>query len=163
MIDPLQDRQFKTVFSKFDRESRDSLTWSQFQEFVYSIGLKFLIDDYLEDIRAEIFDGDFNGNRATYEAFKDYVDQKTKFEEGPDQYEKDMAIFDEDHNGKALIDDVRRVCKDLAGMSDDEVSRFIKKCLQDQLTDEQKNQPLESLNLPEHFVISTSTKHLYNV
>ena len=39
MIDPLQDRQFKTVFGKFDRDNLETLDWGQFQEFVYSIGL----------------------------------------------------------------------------------------------------------------------------
>ena len=54
---------------------------------------------------------------------------KTAFEEGPDQYEKDMAIFDEDHNGMAGIQDVKRVMKDLAGMNDEDIALFVKKCV----------------------------------
>ena len=46
MIDPLQDRQFKAVFAKFDRDCIETLDWPQFQEFVYAIGLQFLINDY---------------------------------------------------------------------------------------------------------------------
>ena len=84
----------------------------------------------------KIFSGSFNGNRASYEDFKDYIDEKSKYEEGPDQYEKDMAIFDEDMNGAALIEDVKRVMKDLAGMNDDEISLFVKKCIFPNLTDE---------------------------
>ena len=107
----------------------DSLDWGQFQEFCYAIGLQFLISDYEDDIKEQIFEGSFSGNRATYDDFKEYIDEKTKFEEGPDQFEKDMAIFDEDMNGEALIDDVKRVMKDLAGMKDDEISLFVKKCV----------------------------------
>ena len=62
-----------------------------------------------------MFKGSFH-DRASYDDFKEYIDMKTAFEEGPDQYEKDMAIFDEDHNGMAGIQDVKRVMKDLAGM-----------------------------------------------
>ena len=46
MIDPLQDRQFKTVFGKFDKDNMDNLDWAQVQEFCYAIGLQFLINDY---------------------------------------------------------------------------------------------------------------------
>ena len=88
---------------------------------------------------------------------------KTAYEEGPDQYEKDMAIFDEDHNGMAGIQDVKRVMKDLAGMNDEDISLFIKKCVFENLTDEQRAAPLESLDIPEFFDIKKSTKRLYNV
>ena len=88
---------------------------------------------------------------------------KTKFEEGPDQYEKEMGIFDEDHDGKAGVQDVKRVMKDLAGMSDKDISLFIKKCVLPNLTDAQIAAPLESLGLPESFSIRQSVAHLYNI
>ena len=47
-----------------------------------------------------------------------------------------MAIFDEDHNGMANIDDVKRVCKHLAGMNEDDIALFVKKCIWEQLTEE---------------------------
>ena len=109
-----------------------------------------------------IFDGDLNG-RVGYDDFKEYIDMKTKFEEGPDQYEKDMGIFDEDHNGMANVQDVKRVMKDLAGMSDQEIALFIKKCVFSEPTEDQLAASLESLPIPEFFSIKESTKRLYNV
>ena len=163
MIDPLQDRQFKTVFGKFDRDNLESLDWSQFQEFCYSIGLQFLIDQYVDDLEEHVFDGDKQRNRASYEDFKEYIDMMTLFEEGPDVYEKDMAIFDEDHNGQAQIEDVKRVMKDLAGMGDEDISLFIKKCVFENLTEAQREAPLDSMELPESFNIKQSSLNLYNM
>ena len=91
------------------------------------------------------------------------MDQKSRFEEDQSQYEKDMQIFDEDLNGTAPIKDVKRVMKELAHMSDDQISLFIKKCCNDSLTDEQLKASLESMNLPEAFDIKKSTSRLYNV
>ena len=164
MIDPLQDRQFKTVFAKFDRNKEDALTWVQFQEFVYSIGLQFLCDDFENELQEVLFKGSFDHERASYDEFKVFIDQHTKFEEGPDQYEKDMAIFDEDHNGMANVEDVKRVCKHLAGMGEDEIALFVKKCIWEQLDEEQRNKtPIEQIPVPEQFNISKSTKNLFNV
>ena len=163
MIDPQLNQQFKTVFEKFDRDKQQELTWPQFQEFCYAIGLQFLIQEYENDLKDTIFGGNFNGSRASFESFKEFIDMKSRFEEGPDAYEKDMEIFDEDHNGTAPIKDVIRVMKELAHMQDDEVSLFIKKCCFENLTEEQMKQPLESMQLPESFSISKSTARLFNV
>ena len=122
-----------------------------------------MIDDYEDDLRNHVFDGDLHGNRASYDDFKEYIDLKTKFEEGPDQYEKDMGIFDDDHNGKAGVQDVKRVMKDLAGMSDADISLFIKKCIFPNLNEAQIAAPLESLDIPESFSIKKSSAHLYNI
>ena len=54
-----------------------------------------------------------------------------------------MAIFDEELDGMAMIADVKRVMKDLAGMNDDDISLFIKKCVYSDLTDEQRAMPLD--------------------
>ena len=113
-------------------------------------------------MKTHVFDGDFAG-RAGYDDFKEYIDMKTKFEEGPDQFEKDMAIFDEDHNGMANVEDVKRVMKDLAGMKDEEISLFIKKCVFKDLTDAQIAAPLSSLQIPEFFSIRESCDRLYNI
>ena len=163
MIDPLQDRQFKTVFAKFDKDNIETLDWSQFQEFCYAIGLQFLITDYEDDLRTNVFDGNLEMNRASYDDFKEYIDMKTKYEEGPERYEADMSIFDEDHNGEANIEDVKRVMKDIGGMSDQDISLFVKKCVFPNLTEEQRNQSLDQLNLPETFNIRKSAAHLYNI
>ena len=45
-------------------------------------------------------------NRASYDDFKEYIDMKSKYEEPPEGYERDMQIFDEDLNGMANLDDV---------------------------------------------------------
>jgi hypothetical protein len=36
----------------------------------------------------------------------------------PEQFEKDMAIFDEDHNGTAIVADVRRVLSNYTDLSE---------------------------------------------
>ena len=88
---------------------------------------------------------------------------KTKYEEGPDQYERDMAIFDEEMDGMASIPDVKRVMKDLAGMNDDDIALFIKKCVYNNLTEEQRAMPIEQMQLPESFEIRQSAQNLYNI
>ena len=88
---------------------------------------------------------------------------KTKYEEGPDQYERDMAIFDEELNGEASIPDVKRVMKDLAGMNDEDIALFIKKCVYKNLTEEQRAMPIEQMQLPECFDIHQSRLNLYNI
>ena len=57
MIDPLQDRQFKTVFARFDIDNLETLDWTQFQEFCYAIGLQFLISEYQDDLEEHVFGG----------------------------------------------------------------------------------------------------------
>ena len=114
-------------------------------------------------MRDHIFNGDFSSSRASFESFKEFIDMKSRFEEGPEVYQKDMEIFDEDNDGTAPIKDVIRVMKELAHMSDDEVNIFIKKCCFDSVTDEQLKAPLESMELPVKFSISQSTGRLFNI
>ena len=119
--------------------------------------------EYENDLRDTLFQGNLKTGRASYESFKDYIDNKSRFEEGAEQYEKDMQIFDEDNDGTAPIEDVIRVMKELAHMNDDDVSLFIKKCCLDKPTDEQLAAPLTSLHLPDKFKISQSTPRLFNI
>ena len=145
MIDPLQDRQFRAVFSKFDEHDMGSLEYDTFKEFLYAIGMNFLCTQYLKEIESALFDGNLGQNRCSYDEFKSWVDERCRFEDGPDMYEPDMAIFDEDRNGLAPIEDVMRVMKDHAGMSDQEISDFIKVCAigQDKMTKEDREKPLD--------------------
>ena len=163
MLDPQLNQQFKTVFERFDKEERGELTFGQFEEFCYAIGLQFLIVDYLDDIKEILFEGNAKSSRVSYESFKEFIDLKSRFEEGQEQYEKDMQIFDEDGNGTAPIKDVMRVMKELVHMEDDEIALFIKKSCIANLTEEDIKAPLDLSKLPESFKIAESTSRLYNV
>jgi len=65
-----------------------------------------------------------------------------------------MALFDEDRNGVAVIEDVRRVLKTYTEMSEADQMKFVKICqLGPNLTEEQLKADLKSLNLPAGFQI----------
>ena len=50
-----------------------------------------------------------------------------------------MNIFDEDHNGQAVIEDVVRVLRNYAKLDDADVEKFIKICLHgSKMSEEQK-------------------------
>ena len=136
MIDPQLNQSFKTVFERYDRDERGELSFQQFQDFCYAVGLLFLTEDYMEDVKETLFQGNTGSCRVSYESFKEFIDLKSRFEEGQEQYEKDMQIFDEDGDGTAPIKDVMRVMKELAKMDDEDISLFIKKSCIDSLTDE---------------------------
>ena len=46
MINKLLENQYKTMFSKFDVDDKECLTLEQFNKFLYSIGMNFIISEY---------------------------------------------------------------------------------------------------------------------
>ena len=99
LIDKQQQGQLSTVFQKFDEDNKESLTWEQFKEFVFAIGMQFLVKYYSADIEEKLFEGAFRSNRVTFPAFMIYIEESCKYENGPEQFEKYMSVFDEDRNG----------------------------------------------------------------
>ena len=100
-----------------------------------------------------LFEGQ-ESNRVTFTTFFQYLETNSVHELTPEQFEKDMAIFDEDHNGQAVIEDVVRVLKTYAELDDESISKFIKVTLNSSKTDpDTKTAKLSELKLPPTFEI----------
>ena len=68
-------------------------------------------------------------NRVTFLQFFQFLEVHSIHEQTPEQFQGDLNIFDEDHNGQAVIEDVVRVLKNYAQLSDADVANFVKICL----------------------------------
>ena len=49
-----------------------------------------------------------------------FLESNSIHEYTPEQFEKDLNIFDEDRNGVAVIEDINRVLEDYSELSEDE-------------------------------------------
>ena len=121
MIDKQQQGNILSVFKKFDQNGKDALTWEQFKDFVFAIGMMFLYQHYEEDIKVKLFEGDFLSNRVGFPAFLNYLDENCKYDNMPDQYERYMQVFDEDKNGQATVEDVIRAMETHGQMTKEEI------------------------------------------
>jgi len=91
---------------------------------------------------------------VNFTQFFQYLETNSIHEIVPEQFEKDMAIFDEDHNGTAIVADVRRVLTAYTNLSESEVQHMIKICsLGHKLDEAQMKAKLEDLKLNPSFDI----------
>ena len=162
IIDKVQEGQLYEVFHHYDTKS-EGLDWDQFKTFVFAVGMQFLITHYEDEIIEQLFDWDYEYNTVHFDDFIEWINDKCKFENTPEQFEKDMEVFDDDHNETAAITDVMRVMKNHEKMTDEEVSMFIKICnLGPKLTEEEEKADLASLKLPKKFSIKQAAESFYN-
>ena len=66
-----------------------------------------------------LFEGKEN-KRVTFNSFFMFLESNSIHEYTPEQFEKDLNIFDEDRNGVAVIEDINRVLEDYSELSEDE-------------------------------------------
>ena len=90
--------------------------------------MHFLIEHYEEEIIEQLFDWDNENNRVSFEEFIEWINEKCKMENTPEQFEKDLEVLDDDQNGTAAIEDVIRVMKSHEKMDDEDINLFIKIC-----------------------------------
>lgn len=163
LIDKQLQGQLLTVFQAFDADKKDSLTLPQFQTYLYAVGMEFLNKQYSEQILTVLFEGKSN-KRVTFNSFFAFLEQNSIHEYTPEQFEKDVAIFDEDRNGLAIIEDVNRVLGNYSELKEDEIARLVKLCsLGSKLTPEQQAAKIKDLNLPPGFNIKQATAYLFNI
>ena len=108
IIDKVQEGQLYEVFHHYDKDG-NGLGWEEFKTFVFAVGMHFLINFYEDEIIEQLFEWDYDENTVHFDEFIEWINEKCKFENTPEQYEKDMEVFDDDHNGTAAIEDVIRV------------------------------------------------------
>lgn len=102
--------------------------------------------------------------RVTFNSFFMFLESNSIHEYTPEQFDKDMTIFDEDRNGVAVLEDINRVLENYSELSEDEMARFVKICcLGSKLTPEQQSAKLKALNLPNGFNIKTASSYLFNI
>jgi Ca2+-binding EF-hand superfamily protein len=137
LIDKQLQGQLSSVFQTFDTDKKDALTLPQFQTYLYAIGMEFLNKQYSEQVLQVLFEGKEN-KRVTFNSFFMFLESNSIHEYTPEQFDKDMNIFDEDRNGVAVIEDINRVLDNYSELSEDERQRFVKICcLGSKLTPEQ--------------------------
>jgi hypothetical protein len=75
-----------------------------------------------------------------------------------------MNIFDEDHNGQAVFEDVVRVLRTYEDMNDQKIAEFAKICMHGEgMDDETRAAKFEDLKLPQSFDIKKAIQYFYNV
>ena len=50
LIDKQQKGYLLSVFQRFDKDESQTLTWNQFKDFVFVIGMNFLVKHYSEEM-----------------------------------------------------------------------------------------------------------------
>lgn len=130
MVDKPLQVQLQEVFTKCDKQGRGSLTLPQFNDFLFAVGMDFIKTDYSDNVKEQLFKGNTTTNRVAFDDFFQYLESSSSHNFTPEQFQVDMNIFDEDHNGQAVIEDVVRVLKTYAGLKNDaEISNFVKLCI----------------------------------
>ena len=74
----------RQVFANWDEDKLDALNYEQFEECLHSLGMKFMIEHYKEDIERKLFDGSPDLNRVTCDKFMTFLEQMTTFDYSPD-------------------------------------------------------------------------------
>ena len=69
LIDLETKGQLGTVFTQYDHEQKGSLSYNQFVEYLYAIGMNFINQDYAEWVKKELFKGETASNRVRFDAF----------------------------------------------------------------------------------------------
>ena len=77
LIDKQLQGQLQTVFYAFDTDKKDALTYDQFSEYVYSIGMKFITKDYDAQVVKELFGWDPGSKRVRFNAFFDWLESNS--------------------------------------------------------------------------------------
>ena len=163
IIDKVQEGQLYEVFHTYDLDGDDCLDWEEFKTFVFVVGMQFLINHYEEEIIEQLFDWDNENNRVSFEEFIEFINERCKFENTPEQFEKDLEVLDDDQNGTAAIEDVVRVMKMHEKMDDEDINLFIKICYMGS-KDAQNSGDLhyKNMKLPPKFDVKTAVERLYN-
>ncbi len=58
LIDTQLKGQLHYVFSLFDADKKDALTYDQFSEYVYAIGMNFINKEYDDKVLSSLFKGE---------------------------------------------------------------------------------------------------------
>jgi Ca2+-binding EF-hand superfamily protein len=58
LIDTQLKGQLHNVFGLFDSDKRDALSWDQFEEYLYAIGMNFINKEYQDKVLAGLFKGE---------------------------------------------------------------------------------------------------------
>ena len=77
--------------------------------------MNFLNEMYEKEVAEELFT---KSNRVTFQEFIDFLEKYSKHEYSSEQFETEMAVFDDDRNGEASFRDIHRVLKDYGNMDD---------------------------------------------
>lgn len=83
LIDKHLQGQLKTVFQQFDVDKKDALTFTQFQEYTYSIGMNFINKEYEPEMLKDLFE-DNKAKRVTFNAFFTFLETNSIHEYTPE-------------------------------------------------------------------------------
>lgn len=83
LIDKQLQGQLSTVFLSFDENKKDALTYAQFQEYLYAIGMNFICKEYDGMIVKQLFDSDKN-KRVRFDAFFAFLETNSIHEFTPE-------------------------------------------------------------------------------
>ena len=71
------------MFLSFDENKKDALTYSQFKEYLYAIGMNFIVKEYDSMIVKHLFDNDTN-KRVRFDAFFAFLENNSIHEFTPE-------------------------------------------------------------------------------
>ncbi|CDW81448.1 wd repeat-containing protein 31 [Stylonychia lemnae] len=80
---------------------------------------------YLDDVIERLFKNDQKNNRVKFSDFMRYLDEEQTYDYNKQEYKQSLELFDQDKNGKADIEDIKRVLKTYSSLNDAQVNHFI--------------------------------------
>mmetsp|Transcript_24704 Transcript_24704/g.24258 ORF Transcript_24704/g.24258 Transcript_24704/m.24258 type:complete len:101 (-) Transcript_24704:21-323(-) len=75
-------------------------------------------------MKKELFQGD-ESNTVQFPAFMKYLEESSTFDYPKNEYQQSLDLFDNDRNGEANIDDIKRVIKTYSKLSESEINHFL--------------------------------------
>jgi Ca2+-binding EF-hand superfamily protein len=105
------------VFQKFDTNKDGKLNYREFQNFIYAIGLGFLVSEKYFDPMMDAIDESQSG-LVRLGSFLAYLEENLNHNYSSDQLSEALKVFDYTKKGLADVNDIKRVMKTYSTMSE---------------------------------------------
>ena len=94
LVNKLLEAQYYTVFKKMDTDHEDALTYEQFKVFLYAIGLNFINDYFLDEVKSTLFSNQPSVNRVKFSDFIKYLDDNSTYNYTKQEFKQSLDLFD---------------------------------------------------------------------
>ena len=90
--------------------------------------MNFINELYPTEVEEQLFKGDTAGTRVDFSQFMAFVEASSSHKHTSEEFEKSLAVFDDDQDGTFAYQDIIRVMRDLGECSDADIVKFIQRC-----------------------------------
>ena len=81
-------------------------------------------------MKEKLFDNNLRQSRVRFPDFMKYIDEQSLFDYAKAEFKNSLELFDQDRNGQADIEDIKRVLKTYSTLEEEEVNHFVRMSLQ---------------------------------